>query len=75
MSWRPKGWKNLYCLLPLSKRDCDAIGIFETGADAMLEALIKSGIHTKRKEFLHTVEISATQSGVVVFIPDEVKDV
>ena len=81
MTYRPPGWKTLkaknhplHCLHP-----DDCVGqSYEVGADAMLEALRKQGVHdtfyVKDGEIVHDNGkdpfIPAPVTGTLVFIPD-----
>ena len=71
MNWRPETWKNPYqhaASIPQNKffnRDYD---IYEAGADAILEALKKTGVRGAFIMGLQPVNIPAT--GTTVWISD-----
>ena len=80
--YRPKEFNNpyspdgeddeIYC--DIGKRD---MGIFETGADALLKALLSKGIHTEKGEWIEVRggiledDDSVPVAGTWVFIPDK----
>uniref|UniRef100_A0A6M3KAZ8 Uncharacterized protein n=1 Tax=viral metagenome TaxID=1070528 RepID=A0A6M3KAZ8_9ZZZZ len=84
--WRPEGWEQgrgitptsrtlLYCIeeKPLKYRHPTEgeKGLFELGADAMLEALRREGKHTDGRAPTLSINIRPEQSGWLVFIPDK----
>lgn len=62
--WRPKNWKNPY-------RDPSYREKFETGADAMLDALKAEGTYTGDKFSNIMGKLIRNRKGWLVFIPDE----
>ena len=78
MSWRPEGWipkisfEEITHLKPslvsmMTEKECK---IYEAGADAMLEALKKDGVHFKKGEWTDDATFEVDNPGTVVFIPD-----
>jgi len=80
--WRPEGWANYRSTQdPKSFEDCILVdklnGIFEAGADAMLEALRKEGLPCDQpmtedllRFVAHTAARHDGKPGTWVFIPD-----
>ena len=72
--WRPEDWPNPFTVEHgnLSDDADTETNIYESGADAILEALIKDGVFTYG---YHTPDIdledAKEESGYWVFIPDE----
>jgi len=77
MAWRPEGWKNPYIgefnttwTMALERV------AYELGADAMLEALRKQGVHVDRATAFcclseHVTLSNKDNTGTYLFIPDE----
>ena len=81
--WRPGNWRNEFPIDEISN-DSSPAGIqqhtahraFESGADAMLEALKATGIHTTQGymgayRFALGLTGKSTDKGQLFFIPDE----
>ena len=62
--WRPEGWDNTH------SGDIYCHDAYESGADAMLEALKAKGLTSGRYE-LGAGEMTCLTRGALVFIPDE----
>ena len=88
--WRPDKWRNPHGGISYTgdkprstdyDRDIGKFDAFEAGADAMLEALRKQGIHVtespwsfyRRNEANEYQFIGEDRPGVIVIIPDEAK--
>ena len=66
--WRPNGWENPLTPERLTKDHNDFEDVaqaYESGADAILEALRKKGFATEERDR------QDRQKGIIVFIPDE----
>ena len=76
-AWRPEGW--VIQGEPLDpfifSNNCNKKLIYvtgyEAGADAMLEALKKEGVHFEKDEWTDDSTFETEVPGTVVFIPDE----
>jgi len=84
--WRPEGWRNPYLesIFDVKIKPCDTrtttkeskAPYFEAGANAMLAAMRKRGIHSDMfykedtKDKLYFVTIQG-KKGTLVFIPDD----
>lgn len=70
-TWRPKGWFNEYENAVIEP-DMSAIkaACLELGADRMLEALLKEGVHFNKDEWTDDATFETEVPGTVVFIPD-----
>jgi hypothetical protein len=79
MSYRPKGWKNPYPSAQFHPMGLFYKDAYEAGADAMLEALRKTGKSYESERDTGLMEdqtvllvyVRTKPPGVVVFIPDE----
>jgi len=71
--WRPDGWISEISFEEITKIEPHLVSmmtikekkIFEAGADAMLEALRKSGLRVSN------INPEGADKGIVIFIPDE----
>jgi hypothetical protein len=78
--WRPEGWKNPHSNLGIRTKNHKKFDAFESGADAMLEALMKDGTHVKRGMYVkhgmwgEDVYGMIQTSGIAVIIPDDTED-
>jgi len=64
--WRPTGWDNPYIGVNEGEEvESEGAIPYETGADAILEALRKSGLRVSN------INPEGADKGIVIFIPDE----
>ena len=76
--WRPGGWKNPYKRSRIADTDDlefeYSAGLFEAGADAILDALLKWGQRIPSNTSVLHVPIMRGTTRTVIYIPDEEKD-
>lgn len=81
-SWRPEGWGNPYPdgtevvltekhLIQAMEYPQSNYEVYDAGADAMLDALRKTGEHRESKWVDDTFGLHTEIAGTLVFIPDD----